>query len=190
MAADAYAAPGYPSAQGTPAVREAIADWFQQVRGVPSIGVEQVLPTGGRARARELGAVVVSDECDAVTNGAGGAAAPSVLDEAVIGRDPSGLLVSYSVSKHSNLAGHRLGLAAGDPQLIELLVAVRRDLGLIVPSPDQALLADAEHVEAQRERYAVRRTVLREALRGAGLRLAFTATDEDVALAAARIAAS
>jgi succinyldiaminopimelate transaminase len=37
----------YPTTVGTPALREAIAAWFARRRGVPGIGVDEVLPTIG-----------------------------------------------------------------------------------------------------------------------------------------------
>ena len=37
----------YPTTMGTPALREAIADWFARRRNVPGLGVENVLPTIG-----------------------------------------------------------------------------------------------------------------------------------------------
>ena len=55
------------------------------------------------------------------------------------------------------------------------LLAVRKNLGLMMPGPQQAAmaaaLADDAHVDAQRDRYAARRTVLRRALEGAGFRI-------------------
>ncbi|GAA2065994.1 succinyldiaminopimelate transaminase [Leifsonia soli] len=43
-ATDAHA---YPQTVGTPALREAIVDWFERRRGVPGLTVENVLPTIG-----------------------------------------------------------------------------------------------------------------------------------------------
>lgn len=40
-------APGYPQAWGTPALREAVADWFARRRGVPDLDPDGVLPTIG-----------------------------------------------------------------------------------------------------------------------------------------------
>ncbi|WP_433677018.1 succinyldiaminopimelate transaminase [Microbacterium gorillae] len=45
--AAATEAHSYPQTVGTPALREAIADWFARRRGVPSLTVDQVLPTVG-----------------------------------------------------------------------------------------------------------------------------------------------
>ena len=126
--------------------------------------------------ARSHGAVVVSDECYAalpwsepyVSEGV-----PSLLDTDVCEGDASGLLVLYSLSKQSNLAGYRGALIYGDPALVAPIVSVRKHSGLMVPAPVQhamaIALADTEHVQAQRAVYAVRRALLLEALTDAGL---------------------
>ena len=126
--------------------------------------------------ARSHGAVVVSDECYAalpwsepyVSEGV-----PSLLDTDVCEGDASGLLVLYSLSKQSNLAGYRGALIYGDPALVAPIVSVRKHSGLMVPAPVQHAMAvalnDTEHVERQRSVYAVRRALLLEALTDAGL---------------------
>ena len=128
------------------------------------------------AWARAHDAVVVSDECYAalpwsepyVSEGV-----PSLLDTDVCEGDASGLLVLYSLSKQSNLAGYRGGLIYGDPALVAPIVSVRKHSGLMVPAPVQHAMAvalnDTEHVERQRCVYAVRRALLLEALTDAGL---------------------
>ena len=40
-------APGYPQTWGTPALREAVVDWFARCRGVPGVDPDGVLPTIG-----------------------------------------------------------------------------------------------------------------------------------------------
>jgi succinyldiaminopimelate transaminase len=244
----------YPLTAGSPALREAIVDWYARRRGV-TLGVANVLPTIGSkelvawlpfmlglgegdtvvhpsvayptyaigaalaaasvvasddpaewpegtklvwlnspgnpdgavlsieqlkaavARARELGAVIASDECYAELNweAAGDQATPSILDPRVIGDDRSGVLSVYSLSKQSNLAGYRAGFVAGCSRVIGQLLEVRKHAGLIPPAPVQAAmiaaLGDHEHVVAQRELYRARRTVLREALESAGFRI-------------------
>lgn len=126
--------------------------------------------------ARSHGAVVVSDECYAalpwsepyVSEGV-----PSLLDTDVCEGDASSLLVLYSLSKQSNLAGYRGALIYGDPALVAPIVSVRKHSGLMVPAPVQHAMAvalnDTEHVERQRSVYAVRRALLLEALTDAGL---------------------
>lgn len=45
--AQAADAPGYPTTHGTPALREAVAEWFARRRGVPHLDPADVLPTIG-----------------------------------------------------------------------------------------------------------------------------------------------
>ncbi|WP_246081957.1 succinyldiaminopimelate transaminase [Nocardioides litoris] len=189
------------------------------------------------ALARERGTLLVSDEC--YLDLGWDTAAATVLDDAISGGSHEGVLAVHSLSKRSNLAGYRCGFVAGDPAVVARLTAARRDLGLILPGPQQAAavaaLDDEVHVAEQRARYGARRDALRAALVGGGfrvdhgeaglylwatrdepshetagwladrgvvcvdgvsygptgdrhVRLAFTATDEAVATAAARIA--
>jgi succinyldiaminopimelate transaminase len=123
--------------------------------------------------ARAAGALLVSDECYVEL---GWEAQPvSVLHRDVTGADPSGVLAVHSLSKRSNLAGYRAGFVSGDPGVVAELLAARRHLGLMVPSPiieaATAAIGDDDHVEQQRQRYARRRSVLRPALESAGLRV-------------------
>src|SRR5690606_39628055 len=60
---------------------------------------------------------------------------PSLLDPRVCGGDHTGLLVLYSMSKQSNLAGYRAAFAAGDPALIGRLLEIRKHAGMMVPGP-------------------------------------------------------
>lgn len=249
-ATDAHA---YPQTAGTPALREAIVDWFARRRGVDDLSVANVLPTIGSkelvallplllglgrgdivvhpsvayptyaigaalvgatavasddpaswpdatkliwlnspgnpdgrvldtddlkaavARARELGAVIASDECYAELNWHGDEPTPSILDPRVIAGDRSSVLAVYSLSKQSNLAGYRAAFVAGCSKLVAELLAVRKHAGLIPPAPVQAAmiaaLADDSHVADQRERYRARRAVLIPALTAAGFRV-------------------
>lgn len=124
--------------------------------------------------ARRLGAVVASDECYGEL-GWEGNAVPSLLDQEVTQGDCSGAIALYSTSKQSNLAGYRAALVAGDQTLIQELLLARKHLGLIVPAPIQAALAavlgDDEHVATQKERYRLRRDLVRSALEEAGFRI-------------------
>ena len=120
--------------------------------------------------ARERGAVVASDECYA---GLGWEASPaSVLHPSVCGGSFDGVLAVHSLSKRSNLAGYRAGFVTGDPALVAELLAIRKQAGMMVPAPVQAAMAaalsDDAHAVVQRERYAARRSVLREAFTAAG----------------------
>jgi succinyldiaminopimelate transaminase len=120
--------------------------------------------------ARTAGAVLASDECyidlgfDAIP--------VSLLHPDVCGPSHDGLLAVYSLSKRSNLAGYRAGFVTGDPGLVAGLLEIRKHAGMIVPAPVQAAmtvaLADDDHANEQRARYARRREVLRPALEQAG----------------------
>ena len=125
--------------------------------------------------AREHGVIIASDECYSALNWAsdGEGGTPSVLSDAVCGGDASGLLMLYSLSKQSNLAGYRAAFVAGDPELIAPIREVRKHSGMMLPGPVQAAmvaaLGDQNHVREQRERYRARREVLLAALPKAGL---------------------
>lgn len=99
----------------------------------------------------------------------------SILNPDVCGGDHTGLLALHSMSKRSNLAGYRIGFISGDPALVSQLLAVRKQMGLMMPGPMQAAaiaaLDDDSHVMSQRSRYQDRRTVLMEALTEAGFRI-------------------
>ena len=252
-ATDAHA---YPQTVGTPALREAVVDWYARRRGVPGLTPAHVLPTIGskelvallpllldlkpgdvvvhpraayptyevgtrligatpvaaddpaewpadarliwintpgnpdgrvwdaaalRAavdRARQIGAVLVSDECYAELGWEAPWDAepiPSVLDPRATGGDVTGILSVYSLSKQSNLAGYRAAFLAGDPQITARLLTARKHLGLMLPAPVQeamvAALGDEAHVAAQKERYRHRRSVLKPAVEAAGFRI-------------------
>ncbi|WP_432838600.1 succinyldiaminopimelate transaminase [Dactylosporangium sp. CA-092794] len=119
---------------------------------------------------RERGVLLVSDEC--YLECCWDAEAYSVLHPAVCGGSHEGILAVHSLSKRSNLAGYRCGFVAGDRAVVAELLEVRKNLGLLLPGPQQsvlaAVLADDRHSEEQHQRYAARRTVLRTALEAAG----------------------
>jgi succinyldiaminopimelate transaminase len=122
---------------------------------------------------RERGALLVSDEC--YLECAWEAEPVSVLHPDVCGGDHTGILTVHSLSKRSNLAGYRCAFVAGDPALVGELLAVRKNLGLMMPGPQQhamrVALDDDAHVEEQQRRYARRRTDLKAALASAGFRV-------------------
>lgn len=254
--ASATDAHGYPATAGTPALRDAIVDWYARRRGVTGLDGAAVLPTIGSkefvawlpfmlglgegdvvvhpraayptyamgaliagasslasddpgewpaetrlvwlnspgnpdgrvldvaalraavVRARELGAVIVGDECYAELGWEApwdATPIPSILDPRVTGGSLVGVLAAYSLSKQSNLAGYRAAFVAGDPRLIDRLLTVRKQAGMMPPAPVQAAmtvaLGDDAHVAEQKARYAARRAVLRPALERAGLRI-------------------
>ncbi|MGH3362885.1 MAG: succinyldiaminopimelate transaminase [Nocardioides sp.] len=124
---------------------------------------------------RERGTVLVSDECYLECTWEPDAPAVSVLHPEVCGGSAEGILAVHSLSKRSNLAGYRCAFVAGDAALVGELLAVRKNLGLQLPAPQQAAmiaaLADDDHVREQHARYAARRAILREALERAGFRI-------------------
>jgi succinyldiaminopimelate transaminase len=126
-------------------------------------------------RARELGAVIVNDECYAELGWDAPWSAeriPSILDPRVIDGDTTNVLAIYSLSKQSNMAGYRGAFAAGDAAVLDRLLNVRKHAGLMLPAPLQAAmvaaLGDDDHVAVQRERYRARRNLLLPALLDAG----------------------
>jgi succinyldiaminopimelate transaminase len=171
-------------AGATPLPADEVTEWTGAVRlvwvnspGNPDGTVRSVEELRSIVEAaRQVGAVVVADECYAelaweepwATTGV-----PSILDARVTGGDPTGVLALYSLSKQSNLAGYRAAFAAGDPALIAQLLEIRKHAGMIVPGPVQAAmtaaLGDDVHVAGQREVYRRRRAVLLSGLADAGL---------------------
>ncbi|MGW8484327.1 succinyldiaminopimelate transaminase [Microbacterium sp. NPDC055903] len=134
--------------------------------------------TAAVRRARELGAVLASDECYAELGWDGPWASepvPSVLDPRATGGVLDGVLSVYSLSKQSNLAGYRAAFLAGDAAIVADLLTARKHLGLMPPEPVQhamsVALADDEHVAVQKELYRTRRDLLRPAVEAAGFRL-------------------
>ncbi|MEI5672722.1 MULTISPECIES: succinyldiaminopimelate transaminase [unclassified Nocardioides] len=122
---------------------------------------------------RERGTILVSDEC--YLECAWEASPVSVLHPDISGGSHDGILAVHSLSKRSNLAGYRCAFVAGDPTLVGELLAVRKNLGLQMPGPQQvamkAALDDDDHALEQHGRYAARRARLRAALEGAGFRV-------------------
>lgn len=143
----------------------------------PSNPTGRVLPVDHLKKVvdwcRDRGTLLVSDECylECVWEGE----ATSVLHPSVCGGSPEGILTVHSLSKRSNLAGYRCAFVAGDPAVVAELLAVRKNLGLMMPTPQQAAmaaaLADDVHVAAQHAVYERRRRWLRDALVSAGFRI-------------------
>jgi succinyldiaminopimelate transaminase len=138
-------------------------------------------------RARELGAVIVNDECYAELtwgsdNDETSVPAPSILDPVVLQGSRDHVLSVYSLSKQSNLAGYRAGFVAGCSDLIDEILAARKHVGLMPPAPVQAAMVAAlgndEHVVSQRAIYRARRKQLMGALQTAG----FTIDDSGAGL--------
>ncbi len=135
------------------------------------------------AWVRERGVLLVSDECYIEcawespdgSPGSDGRGPVSVLHPDVCDGDHTGIVAVHSLSKRSNLAGYRCAFTAGDPAVIGELLAVRKNLGLQMPAPQQvamkAALDDDAHVAEQHARYAARRAKLRGALESSGFRI-------------------
>jgi succinyldiaminopimelate transaminase len=123
--------------------------------------------------ARERGTLLISDEC--YIECAWEAEPVSVLHPDVCGGTYDGILAVHSLSKRSNLAGYRCAFVAGDASVLGEVLAVRKNLGLQMPGPQQAAmvtaLADDQHAKEQHARYAARRTKLKAALESAGFRI-------------------
>ena len=98
-----------------------------------------------------------------------------MLHPDVCGGRHDGILAVHSLSKRSNLAGYRCAFVAGDPAVVGELLAVRKNLGLMMPGPQQvamvAALDDDEHVVEQHARYAARRACCGRRSSGAGFRI-------------------
>jgi succinyldiaminopimelate transaminase len=116
------------------------------------------------ARARELGALLASDECYAELGWSAPwdkEVIPSVLDPRVCGDSHDGILCLYSLSKQSNMAGYRAAFAVGSKDLIRDLVNLRMHTGMIMPFPTQqaviAALGDSTHVATEKAIYSKRR---------------------------------
>lgn len=120
--------------------------------------------------ARERDCIVAADECYIGLCWEG--ESPSILDPRVCDGDTTGLLSIQSLSKSSNMASYRAGFVAGDPDLLEELLKIRKHSGFIVPLMVQAAMAaamnDDEHEAAQKEIYRARRSKLRSALKSTG----------------------
>lgn len=169
-----------------------VASW-KDVPGVKAVWVNSPNnPTGAtldaaqlRAivdAARAIDAVVLSDECyammtwdddaDGEDDAEGLVGSPCALRADVCGGDARGVLVLYSLSKQSNMAGYRTALIAGDDAIVHDMTNMRKQLGLIVPGPVQAAmtagLRATDEVRLQHNRYAARLRALVEGLRSYG----------------------
>jgi aspartate/methionine/tyrosine aminotransferase len=123
--------------------------------------------------ARARGIIVASDECyvEFTFDPDGRPQTGASVLAAGVGMD--GVLAVHSLSKRSNMAGYRCGFIAGDGDIVRYVGEVRTHAGTMVPGPVQAAAAvawgDDAHVDEQRERYAERRALCRDALSSVGL---------------------
>jgi len=90
--------------------------------------------------------------------------------------DLSRVAVVNTLSKRSSMTGYRSGFVAGSPELIALLKSFRPTVGTapqeFVQRAAAVAWSDERHVEEARERYRVKRAIMREALEAVGLRIA------------------
>jgi succinyldiaminopimelate transaminase len=90
--------------------------------------------------------------------------------------DPANVLVVNTLSKRSSMTGYRSGFAAGDPDLIAALRALRPSVGVtpqeFVQRASIAAWNDEGHVEDNRARYAEKRRVFLDLFRRTGVRVA------------------
>ena len=127
--------------------------------------------------ARERGTIIVSDECY-LGLGWGEERPVSILDPEVCGGDFTNLIAVHSLSKTSNLASYRAGWLAGDGELIQELLDIRRHAGLMNPGPIQsamvAALVEDGHEILQKQLYRHRRDLLQAALLQAGFDIEYS----------------
>jgi succinyldiaminopimelate transaminase len=141
-------APGYPTTHGTPALREAVVDWFARRRGVPGLDPAAVLPTVG---SKELvaglpsllglgpGDVVVHPEAAYPTYDVGARLAGATAlatDDVDAWADRSDVRLVW-VNSPSNPTGRVLGVE----ELRRVVEAARRLGALVVSDECYALLA-------------------------------------------------
>ena len=77
--------------------------------------------------------------------------------ETILQHGLEGVVALHSLSKRSNLAGVRVGVYAGDKEIVDYLKEVRKHVGMLVPGPAQAAavvaFGDDESVKLQRNVY-------------------------------------
>lgn len=116
--------------------------------------------------ARDRGVIVLADEAYAELVWRG-------RPETVLSAGLDGVLAVHSVSKRSNAPGLRVGFYAGDPALMQPLVALRREVGLMSAEHSQEaavrLLHDDAHARHFKERMRTRLFELLDLLEGHGL---------------------
>lgn len=120
------------------------------------------------ARAAHHGFWIASDEAYSEL-GFGDALPASALQCA----DRSHVVVINTLSKRSSMTGYRSGFVAGPPELIAALKLFRPTVGTapqeFVQRAAIAAWADETHVAEARERYALKREILSEAIAARGL---------------------
>lgn len=151
-------------------VARALCLWVN-TPGNPAGGLDDLGAVAAWGRANDV--VVLSDECYVEFTWAGevpeGRTQPG---RTILEHGTEGVLAVHSLSKRSNLAGVRAGFYAGDAGLVHWLREIRKHAGNMVPGPVQAAAVaafdDDAHVDAQREIYWRRLTVMADVLRACG----------------------
>jgi acetylornithine aminotransferase len=130
--------------------------------------------SGLLGRAREHGAILMSDECyvdlyEPQVHPEGPASALQVA-----GGGFTGMLAFYSCSKRSGMTGYRSGAIVGDAEAIAALRRLRAATGTASPHFVQAAAvaawADDAHARERRSIFSAKRRVLREAFERSGYR--------------------
>lgn len=115
---------------------------------------------------REHGVPVLSDECYIEFTW-------STEAQSVLRHGTEGVIALHSLSKRSNYAGGRVGMYAGDTDLVRYLSECRKHSGQLIAGPMHEAGAvafdDDEHVDLQRQRYLNRMNRLIEILNKAGI---------------------
>jgi succinyldiaminopimelate transaminase len=90
--------------------------------------------------------------------------------------DLTNVVVLNTLSKRSSMTGYRSGFAAGDPELIAALKALRPSVGVtpqeFVQRASVAAWQDETHVQENRERYAAKRRLFLELFDARGVEVA------------------
>jgi succinyldiaminopimelate transaminase len=90
--------------------------------------------------------------------------------------DLTNVVVLNTLSKRSSMTGYRSGFAAGDPELIAALKALRPSVGVtpqeFVQHASVAAWQDETHVQENRERYAAKRRLFLELFDARGVQVA------------------
>lgn len=90
--------------------------------------------------------------------------------------DLRNVVVLNTLSKRSSMTGYRSGFAAGDPELIGALKALRPSVGVtpqeFVQRASVAAWGDEAHVQANRARYAAKRRLFLELFAARGVQVA------------------
>lgn len=154
-------------------VDRALALWINSP-GNPAGALEDLEAAAEWGRSH--GVTVLSDECYIEFTWAdrfGADPSHSTPGRSILEFGTEGVLAVHSLSKRSNFAGGRLGIYAGDDDLVYFLSEMRKHSGMMPPGPTQqaAIVAfdDDAHVDAQRHRYLERLTRAAEIFRSMGI---------------------